>query len=137
LSRHGKWSLDKRAITIGEHSLIIGREWNPELRDFYELCWHLRGSQSDIANLRAENIDWNNRVIADRVAGAGQPFFVAAKLIQYFGGEKLRAIARWRSKWFQKAGGDQHGNLMWLKAEKPGLSVSRWSLSRSLRNART
>jgi len=54
----------KRAITFEEHQGIIGRERNPELRDFYDLCWHLGGSQSDIASLRAEDIDWNDRVIA-------------------------------------------------------------------------
>jgi integrase len=54
----------KRAITIEEHHLIIEREKNPERRNFYELCWHLGGSQTDIANLKAEDIDWPNRTIA-------------------------------------------------------------------------
>ena len=43
----------KRAITMEEHLLIIGRERNQERRSFYELCWHLGGSQTDIANLKA------------------------------------------------------------------------------------
>ena len=54
----------KRAITVEEHQLIIEREKNPERRNFYELCWHLGGSQSDIANLKAEDIDWPNHTIA-------------------------------------------------------------------------
>jgi integrase len=54
----------RRAITIEEHRLIIEREKNPERRDFYELCWHLGGSQSDLANLTAEDIDWPNHTIA-------------------------------------------------------------------------
>ena len=54
----------KRAITIEEHSLIIAHEKNPERRNFYELCWHLGGSQSDIANLKAEDIDWPDQTIA-------------------------------------------------------------------------
>src|SRR3974390_574196 len=54
----------KRAITIEEHQLIIEREKNPERLNFYELCWHLGGSQSDIANLKAEDIDWANQTIA-------------------------------------------------------------------------
>jgi integrase len=54
----------KRAITLEEHLLIIGRERNQERRSFYELCWHLGGSQTDIANLKAEDIDWTNRTIA-------------------------------------------------------------------------
>jgi integrase len=53
----------KRAITWEEHQLIVAREQNAERRDFYELCWHLGGSQTDIANLEAEQIDWKNRVI--------------------------------------------------------------------------
>ena len=54
----------KRAITLAEHQLIIEREKNPERRNFYELCWHLGGSQTDIANLKAEDIDWPNQTIA-------------------------------------------------------------------------
>lgn len=46
----------KRAITIEEHLLIIERERNQERRNFYELCWHLGGSQTDIANLKSEDI---------------------------------------------------------------------------------
>jgi len=54
----------KRAITLEEHQLVTEREKNPERRNFYELCWHLGGSQTDIANLKAEDIDWPNRTIA-------------------------------------------------------------------------
>jgi hypothetical protein len=43
---------------------IIERERNPERRDFYQLCWHLGGSQRDIASLNAEDIDWQNFTIA-------------------------------------------------------------------------
>jgi hypothetical protein len=44
----------KRAITVEEHQLIIEREKNPERG----------GSQSDIANLKAEDVDWPNQTIA-------------------------------------------------------------------------
>ena len=54
----------KRSITSEEHRRIIERERNTELRDFYDLCWHLGGSQTDVANLRAEDIDWDQRVVA-------------------------------------------------------------------------
>jgi integrase len=54
----------KRSITPEEHRRIIEREKNTELRDFYDLCWHLGGSQTDVANLRAEDIDWDQRVVA-------------------------------------------------------------------------
>jgi integrase len=46
-----------------EHAKIVEREKNPERRAFYELCWHLGGSQSDVANLEAEDIDWTDSTI--------------------------------------------------------------------------
>ena len=54
----------KRAITLEEHHRIVAREYNAEYKAFYELCWYLGGSQSDMAGLFAENIDWRTRVIA-------------------------------------------------------------------------
>jgi integrase len=54
---------EKRAITFEEHQKILGKEKNAELRPFYELCWHLGGSQSDMARLKAEDVDWKNEVI--------------------------------------------------------------------------
>ena len=53
----------KRAITWAEHQAIVAREPNIELRTFYELLWETGGSQSDIATLNADNIDWTNRVL--------------------------------------------------------------------------
>jgi integrase len=55
---------EKRAITADEHQAIIAREPNPETRSFYELLWHLGGSQTDVATLTAENVDWTDRVIS-------------------------------------------------------------------------
>lgn len=52
-----------RAIQLKEHQRIVGREQNPERRAFYELCWHLGGSQSDVAFLCAEDVDWKDRTI--------------------------------------------------------------------------
>jgi integrase len=57
---------EKRAITFAEHADIVERERNPEKKAFYELLWHLGGSQGDVANLTAEDIDWANRVISYR-----------------------------------------------------------------------
>ena len=54
----------KRAITFAEHARIIDREKNPELRAFYELLWHLGGSQSDVANLTAGDVLWPDRTIS-------------------------------------------------------------------------
>src|SRR6185369_12491384 len=54
----------KRAITSEEHQQIIEREKNPELNAFYQLCWHLGGSQSDMATLTAEDIHWQAGTIS-------------------------------------------------------------------------
>ncbi len=55
---------EKRAVTLDEHRRIIAREPNAERRAFYELCWHLGGSQSDIACLDAKDVDWPNRTVS-------------------------------------------------------------------------
>jgi integrase len=55
---------DKRAITFEEHCQIIEREKNPERKAFYKMAWHMGASQSDLAFLEAENIDWEHHVIS-------------------------------------------------------------------------
>jgi len=55
---------EKRAVTWEEHCRIIAREGNPERRDFYDLCWYLGGSQSDIAGLDASDFNCENRSFA-------------------------------------------------------------------------
>ena len=55
---------EKRAITSDEHHRIVERELNPERKAFYQLAWHLGASQSDLANLHAEDVDWNTRIIS-------------------------------------------------------------------------
>ena len=55
---------EKRGVTIEEHKMILAREFNPELHAFYEMLWHLGGSQTDMASLRAEDIDWTNQTIS-------------------------------------------------------------------------
>lgn len=55
---------DKRAITLEEHQAIVARELNPERKAFYQLAWHLGASQTDLACLDAENIDWDHNFIS-------------------------------------------------------------------------
>jgi hypothetical protein len=55
---------EKRGITLAEHLAIVARENNPERKAFYKLAWHLGASQSDLAFLEAENVDWDNHVIS-------------------------------------------------------------------------
>ena len=79
----------KRAITLEEHQLIVVREQNPERRDFYELCWHLGGSQTDIANLDAEQIDWKNGIVGYARKKTGTLAFI------HFG-EEIERVLRHR-----------------------------------------
>jgi len=59
------WSnKERRAITADEHHRIIAREHNPEIRAYYQLLWHLGGSQTDIADLTAQDIDWKDRTVS-------------------------------------------------------------------------
>jgi len=38
----------KRAITLEEHEKILAGERNPQLLSYYQLLWHLGGSQTDV-----------------------------------------------------------------------------------------
>jgi len=55
---------EKRAITLDEHQKIQAREQNAEKRAYFNLLWHLGGAQTDIATLKAEDIDWQRKTIA-------------------------------------------------------------------------
>ncbi len=66
----------KRAITLDEHKSIISREKNPERLVFYQLAWHIGASQSDIAFLEADNIDWENKIISYERKKTGEIAFI-------------------------------------------------------------
>ena len=55
---------EKRGTTLAEHQAIVAREQNPERKAFYKLAWHLGASQSDLAFLESENVDWDHHVIS-------------------------------------------------------------------------
>src|SRR6267154_2224368 len=55
---------EKRGITWEAHQTIVAGENNAELRDYYELLWHLGGSQTDMASLRGEDVDLTNQTIS-------------------------------------------------------------------------
>lgn len=67
---------EKRAITLDEHQKIIGAEVNPERKLLYQLCWHLGGSQGDIAHLKGEDVDWTNNTISFTRKKTGVPVIV-------------------------------------------------------------
>lgn len=54
---------EKRSITSEEPEKILANERNPEWRGFYYLLWHVGGSQSDIACLKAEDVNWDEKLI--------------------------------------------------------------------------
>jgi integrase len=67
---------ERRAVTADEHRRILERERVPERRAFYELCWHLGGSQSDVARLDARDVDWKRGVVSFFRAKTGTPQIV-------------------------------------------------------------
>ncbi len=67
---------DKRAITLDEHKAIVARELNTERRAFYELAWHIGASQSDIAFLEADNVDWKDQIISYERKKTGELAFI-------------------------------------------------------------
>ena len=77
----------KRAVTREEHDLILNSERNPEMRGFLKCCWHIGGSQSDMANLKAEDIDWKNKVVSFFRAKTG-----TAQILHF--GEALAEVFR-------------------------------------------
>ena len=66
----------RRAITRQEHDRIIAAEKNPQLNAFYRLCWHLGGSQSDMAMLTAEDVNWTQRTITYQRGKTGTPVII-------------------------------------------------------------
>jgi len=43
---------------------------------FYQLCWHLGGSQGDIALLKGEDVDWTNNTVSFFRRKTGVPVIV-------------------------------------------------------------
>lgn len=77
----------KRGITREEHERILQAEMNIERRLYYDLLWETGASQTDAALLRAENIDWPNRLLTYRRKKTGS---LACLTI----GSNLQAILR-------------------------------------------
>jgi integrase len=79
---------ERRAITRSEHEKIVAADPNAERRLFYEVAWHLGASQTDIALLTGENIDWQARIISFERLKTGQPCVV------YFGDDFAALLER-------------------------------------------
>jgi integrase len=67
---------EKRAVTAEEHLRIIGVERNAERKVLYQMCWHLGASQSDIAGLQGEDVDWANGTVSFVRRKSGVPVLV-------------------------------------------------------------
>jgi integrase len=67
---------EKRAVTWAEHKAIIASELNLERRAYYECCWHLGGAQTDVANLTAEDIDWETKIVSFFRQKTGTPSII-------------------------------------------------------------
>ena len=78
---------DKRGITPEEFARIMADERNPEWRAYYSVLWHIGGSQTDVATLTADAIDWTMRVITFTRAKSSTP-------VQIHFGDNLAAILR-------------------------------------------
>jgi integrase len=57
---------ERRGLTTDEFKKILAGERNPEWLGYYRLLWHVGGSQTDVANLLAQDVDWTQRVISYR-----------------------------------------------------------------------
>ncbi len=64
---------EKRGITLDEHQRILAGERNREWLAYYHALWHIGGAQTDVAQLRAEDIDWQANVLAYRRGKTGAP----------------------------------------------------------------
>jgi integrase len=54
----------KRGITLEEHKKVLAGESNDEWRAYYQMLWYTGGAQTDIATLRAEDVDWHTKVLS-------------------------------------------------------------------------
>jgi hypothetical protein len=85
----------KRAIKPEEHARLIETEWDQEWRDYLEMLWEVGGSQTDMANLHADNVQaFQHRVVYQRMKLRGRTTEKAALVI----GERLAALLARRPK---------------------------------------
>jgi integrase len=77
----------KRGITLEEHRRILAVEQNTERRHYYELVWEIGAAQIDAASLRAENIDWETRLLSYQRRKTGEWAYLKI-------GSRLEALLR-------------------------------------------
>jgi hypothetical protein len=57
--------------------------------------------------------------LANRVAGAGEPFLVLPQVSQGFGCKKLDGVARWMPEGLEQTRSNQNSDFVRLKSEEP------------------
>jgi integrase len=73
---------DRRGITLEEHQSVLAQEKKAEWKLFLELLWETGAAQSDAANFKAEDIDWQTRTISyfRQKTGSLAQFTISKKL---------------------------------------------------------
>jgi integrase len=73
---------DRRGITQDEHQSILAKEKRAEWKLFLELLWETGAAQSDAANFKTEDIDWQTRTISyfRQKTGSLAQFTISKKL---------------------------------------------------------
>jgi len=73
---------DRRGITRDEHETILAKEEKAEWKLYLELLWETGAAQSDAANFKAEDIDWQTRTISyfRQKTGSLAQFTISKKL---------------------------------------------------------
>jgi integrase len=77
----------RRAITFDEHRRIVETESNAERKLYYQLLWEIGASQTDGANLKSENVNWDARLLSYNRQKTGQPCVLEI-------GEKLEGLLK-------------------------------------------
>ena len=73
---------DRRGITLDEHQSVLVKEKQAEWKLYLELLWETGAAQSDAANFKAEDIDWQTRTISyfRQKTGSLAQFTISQKL---------------------------------------------------------
>ena len=73
---------DRRGITLDEHQNVLTKEKQAEWKLYLELLWETGAAQSDAANFKAEDIDWQTRTISyfRQKTGSLAQFTISQKL---------------------------------------------------------
>ena len=73
---------DRRGITLDEHQNVLAKEKQAEWKLYLELLWETGAAQSDAANFKAEDIDWQTRTISyfRQKTGSLAQFTISQKL---------------------------------------------------------